>query len=69
LKRPKLGSVRAALKAKSAARSDGGQGLTEEITVKRRRVNKESEEAMCLLLITTDVHCNGRKMSLHVPYI
>jgi hypothetical protein len=60
LKRPKLGSVRAALKAKSAARSDGGQGLTEEITVKRRRVNKESEEAMCLLLLLMCIAMEGR---------
>lgn len=47
---PRLGSVRADLKAKSAARSDGGQDLTVEMTVRRRRVSNESEEAMCLCL-------------------
>lgn len=54
---PNLGSVRAALKAKRAARSDGGQDLTVEIIVKRSRVRKESEEAMCLCLFS--LQCNG----------
>lgn len=47
---PRLVSFRAALKANSAARSDGGQELTAEITVKRNRVSNENEEAMCLCL-------------------
>lgn len=51
---PRLGSVRADLKAKSAARSDGGQDLTVEMTVRRRRVSNESEEAMCLCLCNED---------------
>lgn len=64
---PKLGSVRAALKANSAARSDGGQDLTVEITVKISRVSKESEEAMslCVFVLTA----MQWRMSLHVPYI
>lgn len=65
------------MKANSAARSDGGQELTAEITAKRSRVSNESEEAMCLCLVFVFGVCcfvpnNGSMqwgVSLHVLYI
>jgi len=51
------------LKAKSAARSDGGQGVTAEITARRSNVRKKKEkdeEAMCLCFVfLCCVECNA----------
>lgn len=47
------------MKAKSAARSDGGQGVTAVITARRSNVRKKKEkveEAICVLCC---VECNA----------